>query len=257
MAKPSVYELTVANVVQRTPNLRRIVLEGDLSGFPSGYEGGYVKLLLPRAGAEGSPVDLKSSVKRSYTVRAFDRAKGQLTLEFAVHEAKGPAMRWARDAAPGDALQVAGPGSVRNLDLTADDVLLVGDMTALPAISVQVERLPASARGHAVIEILCEEDRQALGGPEGLEVHWVVRGGPPADCQLAEVTRALPWPSGSVSAWVACEFATMKLLRTYLLKERRLDKEHSYISSYWKSGSSDEQHKAAKLADKALGLITS
>ena len=59
------------------------------------------------------------------------------------------------------------------------------------------------------------------------------------------------WPEGRIAGWVACEFKTMKKIRSYLKGERALEKSHIYISSYWKRGDTEEQHKVAKEADSA------
>ncbi|MEO0321977.1 MAG: siderophore-interacting protein [Myxococcota bacterium] len=246
MAKPS-YRVTVAATEQRTPNLRRLHLEGeDLTRFPDGFEGGYVKLLLtPEGTAAPAPEGAK---RRSYTVRAFDRAASRLTLDFAAHGLAGPGTRWGAEAAVGDAITVVGPGAVKGLDPAADWVLLAGDMTALPALAVQLERLGADATGHAVIAVPSAEDRQLPAHPPGLEVHWLV--GEPPEALVATV-RAIPWRPGSVAVWCASEFEAMRGLRGYFRDERGVGKDAMYISSYWKRDATDEQHKAAKRADAA------
>ena len=58
------------------------------------------------------------------------------------------------------------------------------------------------------------------------------------------------WQRGKVAVWAACEFKTMKKIRSYLKIERGVEKSHLYISSYWKKGNTEEQHKAARKADK-------
>ena len=57
------------------------------------------------------------------------------------------------------------------------------------------------------------------------------------------------WPEGDVYAWAACEFSSMKALRSYLREERGLGADSLYISSYWKSGLTEEDHKLAKRED--------
>jgi NADPH-dependent ferric siderophore reductase len=48
---------------------------------------------------------------------------------------------------------------------------------------------------------------------------------------------------------VACEFEAMKLLRQYLRVEQQFGKERLYISSYWKRGLVEDEHKDIKRAD--------
>ncbi len=57
--------MTVATRERLTPNLVEVTLAGDaLADFPTGFEGGYIKLVFPQEG--GRPV------ARSYTIRDFD-----------------------------------------------------------------------------------------------------------------------------------------------------------------------------------------
>src|SRR6476660_8003630 len=73
---------------------------------------------------------------RSYTVRAFDEARRELTLDFVVHGAAGIAGPWAAVAQPGDELLLVGPGGGYQPDATAGWHLLAGDLSAVPAIAV-------------------------------------------------------------------------------------------------------------------------
>ncbi len=244
MAKPT-YRVTVAATERRTPNLRRVHLEGpDLARFPDGFEGGYVKLLLrPDGSAAPGPEGAK---RRSYTVRALDREAQRLSLDFAAHGLAGPGTRWGAAAEVGDVITVVGPGAVKGLDPASTWVLLAGDLTALPALSVQLERLPPDATGHAVIAVPSGDDRVLPELPAGVEVSWVVGAAPQA---LVERVRAVPWRAGTVGVWSASEFEVMRALRSYFRDERGVSKDAMYISSYWKRDATDEQHKAAKKAD--------
>ncbi|MDD9935205.1 MAG: siderophore-interacting protein [Myxococcales bacterium] len=237
-----------------TPNMLRITLTGEaLADFPQDSVGGYVKLVLPTgdedvAGSEIEQLDLRSFVRRSFTVRSFDAAARALVMDVVVPGHPGPASAWAAAAQVGDAVLVHGPGPVKGLDHGADAMFLAADMAALPALAVQLERLPADARGVAVIEVLSDADRQPLQAPPGVDVHWVVSPDVRAS-RLAEEVRGRAWPQGRVSTWAACEFASMKQLRAYFYQERGVAREDSYLSSYWKLDASDEQHKAAKRAE--------
>ena len=85
--------LRVKDRQQLTPNMIRIVLEGDdLKGFTSQSPDDHVKVFLPQVSGEPA--------KRDYTPRRFDAQNNELTLDFAVHDA-GPATAWAMLAQPG------------------------------------------------------------------------------------------------------------------------------------------------------------
>lgn len=234
-------DIVVTAIQDLTPHLRRVSFGGDsLANFPEGQESGYIKFAFPPLQPEGRPR------MRSYTIRAFDAQAHRLDVDFARHEVGGPATEWANGCQVGDTITMVGPGATKLVDSRADWFFFVGDMTALPAIAVNIERLPATAQGYAVIEILSEEDRIELAEPAGIEIVWVVNPHPEAGTGLIDAVRSKEWRSGVPGVWSACEFGKMKLLRQYFAVERALPPESRYISSYWKLCASDEEHKKAK-----------
>lgn len=232
--------------------MKRITLGGEaLQGFPSDQESAYIKLQVPDNNNE--------TVTRTYTVRNFRQEINELDIDFVVHGLNGPASAWATEVKTGDEILLAGPGGKKLLDFSADWFLLAGDMTALPAISVNIEQLPVHAKGYAVIEVLCEDDAQSFDTPEDFEIFWVVNPDPDSEnsCLLDKV-RQLPWLEGRPSIWAACEFSNMKALRSYFKQEKKVGSKDMYVSSYWKSGLSEEQHKKVKRLDgDSRGLIKS
>lgn len=236
-------EVVVGDKYPLSPNMNRVVLEGEsLQDFPVGFEGGYIKLML-RDGSEKPPV-------RSYTVREFDPGTGKLCIDMVSHGDIGPAARWANDARPGAVVDIQGPGATPPINVDADWFLLAGDMSALPAIAVNLERLPKDAKGHLVIEVISEDDKIDLQVPTDMKVHWVVNPEPEAiNSVLEDTVMALPWQDGQVSVWVAGEFSASRALRQYFRHVREVAKEFKYVSCYWKIGETDEGMKAAKKAD--------
>ena len=61
----------------------------------------YVKLGFPN---DGDPV------KRSYTIRSFDKTAGTVDIDFVVHGDQGVAGPWAQAAQPGHELELGGVG---------------------------------------------------------------------------------------------------------------------------------------------------
>jgi NADPH-dependent ferric siderophore reductase len=243
MAKRLNCKLNVINKAFYTPNMIRIILGGDdLKEFPEGFESGYVKLLFDQGG--------EKPLTRSYTIRAFDKTTYELTLDFVVHEDGGPASTWATNASVGDSINISGPGPAKLVDFSADWFFIAGDMTALPAMSVNLEKLPKAATGYAVIEIIDEADKIEIDLPENIEVHWVVNPHPHKEnTVLADAVKALPWKEGVPNVWVASEFEAMRSLRHYFKKERGVGRGQIYASSYWKIGETDEGNKRAKRLD--------
>ena len=242
MAKPAPRELEVIRTESLTPHMRRITLGGEnLADFPEEQDSAYLKLLFPQA--DGQP-----PLMRTYTIRK--QRNQELDVDFVIHDTEGPASTWAQQAQPGDRIRVAGPGARKLVNPDADWFLLAGDMTALPAISVNLETLPADARGYAVIEVLDEADIQPLQCPENVELHWVVNPEPdPTGEVIVNRVRQLEWLDGEPSIWAASEFSSMRNLRRYFKQERDVGRRNLYVSSYWKMGVSEDQHKVAKRQD--------
>ncbi|RKF18316.1 siderophore-interacting protein [Altericroceibacterium spongiae] len=241
--RPAPRELKVRGSQQITPNMLRITVGGEgLAGFPESQDGGYVKLMLNPTEGSSKPI------VRTYTIRA--QRPDELDIDFVMHDVEGhagPATEWALNASPGETIMVGGPGPAKPLPSGFDNYVITGDMSALPAISVNLENLPASATGIALLEIQHEDDRQAIDHPEGVAIHWIVNPRPGEEPNLLLNTlKKQDWPAGSVYAWTASEFATMRGLRNYFMEEHGLTREAIYFSSYWKKGSNEDSHKDIK-----------
>jgi NADPH-dependent ferric siderophore reductase len=183
---------------------------------------------------------------RSYTVRAFDDAALELTLDFVVHGDAGIAGPWAATSSPGDEVLLLGPGGGYTPDPTATSHLLVGDASALPAIAVALERMPEDARGRVVVEVPGPEDEVVLAAPAGVQVLWVHQGAQRPGERLVAAVRTLPWTEGDVQAFVHGEAGAVKELRRYLRLERGMDLARLSISGYWRVGVDDEGWRAGK-----------
>ncbi|PCM45994.1 siderophore-interacting protein [Marinobacter sp. ANT_B65] len=242
MSKPVPRTLEVIRSAYVTPHMLRVTLGGsELAAFPEDQESAYIKLIFPQQG-ESRPL------MRTYTVSG--QRSDEIDVDFVLHAADGPASAWGRNAKPGDQILVGGPGPKKLINKDADWYLLVGDMTALPAIAVNLAQLPEDARGYAVLEVLTEADIQPLPHPENVEIHWVINATPDGDSSaLLQRVEQLCWLPGQPAVWTACEFHSMRALRTYFKKQRQVLKSHLYISSYWKINSTEDQHKIAKKDD--------
>ncbi|MGC1737329.1 siderophore-interacting protein [Mycobacterium sp.] len=250
---------------QLTSHMIRIVLGG--SGFdtfnPSDFTDSYVKLVfvaddvdmaaLPRPLTLDSFADLpaaKRPVVRTMTVRRADPAARQIAIDVAVHGEHGTAGLWAATAEPGQPAYLMGPSGAYTPDPAAVWHLLAGDETALPAISVALEALPASAIGQVFIETAEPQDEIALTAPGGVQINWIFRGGR-ADlvgedragdqAPLIEAVKSAHWLPGQVHAFVHGEAqAVMHNLRPYIRKDRGVDAKWASISGYWRRGRTEE-----------------
>jgi len=246
--------LTVKSVRNITPNMRRVTLTVDSSeAFPPNTEGAYMKMLFKQDG-------VKKPIMRTYTLSQQRSELDEVDIDFMLHSdangvTHGIAAPWALQAKPADHLTLFGPGPAKFINLDADYFLLAADMTALPALSANLKLLPDNATGKAFIEILTEDDKQDLVKPANIEIIWVINPNPGSDdSPLFHAIQQSDWQSGQIAVWSACEFKTMKKIRQYLKVERVVDKSHLYISSYWKKGNTEEEHKIFRQEDKKEAL---
>ncbi|MEM9311816.1 MAG: siderophore-interacting protein [Pseudomonadota bacterium] len=239
------YNLTVTDTRRVSPSMHQITLEGDaLLDFPQDQDGGYFKLIL-EPGSEG-----QKALMRTYTIRR-QRARA-LDVLFALHggHAAGPATSWALEAELGDPMTIRGPGPAKPSPGACDFYLIAGDMSALPAISANLERMDRSAKGVAVLEIQHEEDAIAIAAPEGVALRWIVNPEPGLHPDLlVDALRKIERPHGTLAGWAACEFEAMKKLRAYLRDEIGVAPANLYTSSYWKLGLNETEHKVVKRED--------
>jgi NADPH-dependent ferric siderophore reductase len=243
--------LTVTATEQLTPNMLRITLAGpDLTGFVSAGYDDHVKLCFPQPGqnepvwpavgpdAPALPDGAVASPLRDFTPRRYDPAKGELVIDFAIHDA-GPATEWAVAAKIDSKLGVGGP---RGSFVVADDFdwyLMVGDETALPAIGRRLEELRAGTRATVVAAVASPDEQQAFESRAELDIRWVYRAleraSDPAPL-LASVT-GLTLPEGDGYVWVAGESDTAKVIRKHLVEERGLNRSWVKAAGYWRKGS--------------------
>ena len=248
--------LTVKDAWRLTPNMIRVIFAGpELDGFPEGREGGNCKLLIPEPDesrehfgmrlSEGQPL-----VKRTYTVRKFDAATLELSIDFVAHGDDGPASRWASHAKQGDFLGFGGPSTPKVAHFEADWYLVAADPSAIPVAAAALEAMPRDAKGVAIFEITADEDRQDIDMPEGIKAHWLVHADPHQPSTAHEMLiRSLDWPTGRVQTCIAGESGVIRALRVFLAQEKKLPREDTYISGYWKIGLIEDEHQKAKRAE--------
>ncbi|TJZ43578.1 siderophore-interacting protein [Streptomyces piniterrae] len=257
--KPAVHRAQVLRTAQLTPHMVRVVLGGPgLAEFTAGdYSDHYIKLVFPLPDvAYPEPFDIAQiradfpraqwPRTRTYTVRSWDAAARELTVDFVVHGDEGLAGPWAAAAEPGDEVLFLGPGGAYLPQADADWHLLAGDESALPAIAASLARIPAGAPVHAFIEVAGPEETQELDAPANAQITWLYRGGAPVGRELVAAVRALTFPAGQVQAFVHGEAGFVKELRRLLRIERGIPREALSISGYWRSGHDEDGWQASK-----------
>ncbi|WIK63926.1 siderophore-interacting protein [Gleimia hominis] len=153
---------------------------------------------------------------RTYSIRELTKDAGHLvlTVDFVLHgkadgEESGPASRWAQDAQVGDEVIGVFPtagaqsGGIEFAPADAEQILLVGDETAAPAIARILEDLAAgndtqrTMRGAALIEVPTAADELHINSPEGVQVHWLPRNGGEYGSSLLPALEEIVAPSES------------------------------------------------------------
>jgi NADPH-dependent ferric siderophore reductase len=211
-----------AHVLRRdvvSPHLLRLSLAGDgLADFTStGIPDEWVGLIVPG-----------QYQSRYYTVRSWDGR--ELVLDVVVHEV-GLVTEWASRDCVGDEVMVTEPRGSFAMPRDAAWLLLVGDLTAMPAMA----RIAESERARSVETRIWAEVPDDLAGylPGGTKVTWLEPPGP-GQSALAAVVESIDWPSGDGYFWMAGESAQMRAIRKHLMRERQLPSAAYDVMGYWR-----------------------
>ena len=244
--------LTVTGITDVTPMMRRIRLEGDMSGFVSPGHADHIKAFffadgtpaeLPPVGPNGAqfPPGTKREM-RDYTPRYWSLEEGWIELDFVLH-GDGPASGWAAATKLGDTLVIGGPRGSQVVPLAFDWYLLAGDETALPAIGRRIEELPQGAEVVAVIEVENKAEEQHFDTRADLTLIYVHRNGAPAGTTnlLRDAIAEADFPPGEAYAYIAGEVNMARAVKAHLLEKRGFNPEWVKAAGYWHLGIADAQ----------------
>jgi NADPH-dependent ferric siderophore reductase len=227
------YAATVLRREPLSPHLVRLVL-GDVAGpdaFAStGIPDEWVGLVVPG-----------QFQSRYYTVRSWDGSS--LVLDVVVHE-EGLVTEWASRDCAGERVTLHEAKGSFAMPESATWLILVGDLTAMPAMARIVETLslvePASAnercRDPLTVKVYAEVADDLSGYlPDGTDVTWLAPPGP-GESALASVVESIEWPEGEGYFWMAGESAQMRAIRKHLMREVRLPSTAYDVMGYWRGG---------------------
>jgi NADPH-dependent ferric siderophore reductase len=194
---------------QLSPHLVRLTLAVD--GFVStGVPDEWVGLVVPG-----------QFQVRYYTVRSY--GDGELVLDVVLHEV-GLVTEWASGDCVGDTVVVTEPKGSFALPDGADWLMLVGDLTALPAMARIGETSDLPTRIWAQVP-----DDLPDYLPGRAEVTWV-----DGSSSLADVVAGLDWPDTPGYFWMAGESADMRAIRKHLMRVRQLPATAYDVMGYWR-----------------------
>ncbi|MGW0036310.1 siderophore-interacting protein [Gordonia sp. NPDC003376] len=248
----------VRRVEDITPRMRRITVGGaELGAFvrdgmsfpafaPSAFDdhvklifapGGDIADALPRQNANGIDwLPSEHRVTRDYTPHHVDADTLEVQFDFVVHTdggvADGPAEDWARAAVPGSDLWFVGPKASLVLPEDVAELILIGDETALPAITRFFDERPLDIPVHALIAVATDAAIQQIATRPGDSADFVVA--PPGDAEaLLAATQKLTPGEGPTFVWAAAESRALLPIRRHVKREWSIPKSHMAITGYW------------------------
>ena len=252
----------VRAVSRPTPRTVRVTFGGDdLAAMPVVAPDGYLKLVLPPPGRRGAaapapPADgelgawyrrylaLPDGIRppmRTYTVRErrTEPVSGavEMDVDFVLH-ARGPACEWVLGARPGSRIAFTGPWGLYAPRPEHDRVLLVGDETAVPAMSAIVE-----AGGDRPVTAVAEvhDDREHRDwAARGVAATWLsTPAGRPS--RLLDVLRHLGSTGDRPYVWLVGEATLVKALRRHVVGDRGVPRTDVCFTGYWRRGVTEDQ----------------
>ena len=198
--RASQYAARVERRDELSPHLVRLTLTVDPSFESTGIADEWVGLVVPG-----------QFQSRYYTVRSY--AAGTLVLDVVLHDV-GLVTEWVvRDDCVGSPVTITEPKGSFDPPPDAAWLMLVGDLTGLPAMARIAESVDLPTR-------IWAEVTDSLPGylPDSADVTWLEA--PSATSRLAEVVESIEWPAGDGYFWMAGESAQMRAIRKYLMRDR-------------------------------------
>ncbi|WP_183092711.1 siderophore-interacting protein [Nocardioides stalactiti] len=218
-------EQYVAEVLRReqlSPHLVRLTLGGPgLAGFTStGIADEWVGLVVPG-----------QFQSRYYTVRSWDGAA--LVIDVVVHDV-GLVTEWAGGDCVGDQVTITEPRGSFAMPDDAAWLLLVGDITALPAMARIAETHGAAVPTRIWVETPDRPEEFDGYLPAHPGTTWLTL---PHDgaSRLAAMVETIEWPAGDGYFWMAGESAQMRAIRKFLMRDRKLPSTAYDVMGYWRS----------------------
>jgi NADPH-dependent ferric siderophore reductase len=223
----STHLLSVADVVDVGPRMRRITLTGEALGQFVALPGQDVVVHVSDGHGGG--------VSRRYTIRNLATAARRLDLDVVMH-GEGPGAAWASSVAIGDGVEVFGPRGKVVLAF-AGWQLFVGDESAIPAIAEMIGALPVGTPAVAVIEVTDADDEQPISTTGLIDVRWVHRlVTPPGESELLHgAVAAIEIPDADRHAYLFGESRCVRRLRDDL-GGRGLQPHEISAKGYWNLG---------------------
>ena len=130
--------------------------------------------------------------------------------------------------------------------------LLVGDLTAVPAVARWLAVLPEGAMAQVLIAARSEEDVVEFRCPQPAWVLWLTGLSVPEADHLPPALGQLKLYSRDTFAWAAGEAVAMREVRRVLLEEHGLPSENVQVTGYWRRDQPDYDYEAPLPTDRSI-----
>lgn len=222
----------------------RLTLAGaELAGFELEHPAASVRLLIPSPGSSelviprwnGNEFLLEDGTRpviRTFTPRSL--TPHGLDLDIVVHEG-GAVSDWAETANLGAAAAVSGPGRGYEVDGSVSGYLLIGDETAIPAISQLLEHIPEAIPVEAHLVVNNDFGRIEMPDHRDSVLTWREIS-EPTDAGAAMLTALQETERDETrKVWCAGEAAAVQAVRNHLFRELGLARALGNVRGYWKA----------------------
>jgi NADPH-dependent ferric siderophore reductase len=251
---PNLFTGRVVRAYNLTPRMRRVVIAID-KGIERLLSGGlHIRILIlpdqarapvwPHLSKTGAIVWAQGEdeqARRVYTIRSGDIARGEIDLDFVMHEGDSmPGAHFGATAGAGDIVGIVGPGGELP---DAETYVFAGDETALPAMLRMAQELPAGKSLTVYAEIDDEKERQAFTSKAEVDWNWLYRHGKPAGTSglLEQSLRRHAWNGHEgLHVFVGCEKNEARAIKKMLGDDAGLPKSVLHSAGYWVKGANDD-----------------
>lgn len=175
---------------------------------------------------------------RYYTVRSCTET--HLVLDIVIHD-EGLVTQWAQTDCVGDVVGLSAPKGSFELPADASWVVLVGDLTGLPAIA-RIGDWVRQQRAGLPVTAYVETPDHPLADYTDLPITWVDAPGA-EQSGLAALVHGLDWPAGTGYFWMAGESAQMRDIRRHVRHDVGMAPASYDVMGYW-SASRGRQRRA-------------
>lgn len=222
------WQLRVTETRDIGPRMRRIFFTApDLAEF--NYRPGQAVSLQ-------IPVGDGQTGRRDYTIRALDRMRAELAIDFVTGRST-PAVAWALTACPGQTIEAIGPRGRTVVNPEARWHLFSGDESCIPAIFHMIEMLPGSAQAFAFLEVGGQDDAVEVKSDAGVKLTWLFRGAQPPGPSviLLDCIQQFDIPPCPGHAYIIGETSNVRRQRQALIA-RGMPRPHISAEGYWRPG---------------------